>query len=114
MEAPAGSMAFEPTYSQIRRRLFVRRDSEVMPFFWRGLLPLLGLLGVTAYGISPFARQSIEAKVLHEVRAALDAQGMQWAQVSVTGQNVWLSGQLPASGVGDSALAAARQATCGT
>jgi outer membrane protein OmpA-like peptidoglycan-associated protein len=100
--------------TRVAQRRWVRRDSPVWPFVWRGLLPLLGLLLVAIYALGPFARGAIESRVLRETRAALDAGGFGWAAVSVSGQQVSLSGVQPASGAGDAALAAARAATCPT
>lgn len=114
MEFPAGSMALEVAHGDGRRRLLVRRESTVVPFFWRGFLPLLGLVAVAAYGIGPFARQWIESDVQRQIRAVLDAQDMQWVKLEVSGQDVWLSGSMPAAGLDDHALEAARKAACDT
>lgn len=66
------------------------------------------------YAAMPFARQQIKARVSRETRNLLDAQGYQWVNLAVAGQQVRLSGA-PASGAaGEAALLLARQAKCGT
>jgi outer membrane protein OmpA-like peptidoglycan-associated protein len=94
--------------------LWLRHDRPVWPFVWRGLLPVLGLLGVAAYGLTGFANDSIEATVKREVRLQLDAEGLPWASMEVSGQRVRLGGTPPHEGGGNSALAIARAATCPT
>lgn len=109
--ANAFSSAAQTTVVTARRR-WVRRDRPVWPFVWRGLLPVLGLLTLGRYALESFARDDIQATVRHEVRAALDAQGMGWVQLDVSGQNVVLGGVQPAAGRGDAALLLARLTTC--
>jgi outer membrane protein OmpA-like peptidoglycan-associated protein len=98
----------------ITTQRFVRRVGGVSPFVWRGLLPLLGLAGVTWFGIAPFASRDIEATVAREVRAQLVDKDMAWVKTVVSGQEVLLSGTPPRAGAGDDALAVARAATCPT
>ena len=47
-----------------------------------------------------------------QTRSDLAAQGYEWTQVAVSGQDVWLSGIQPALGAGEAALAIARAAAC--
>ena len=94
------------------RRWLVRRDAPVWPFVWRGLVPLLGLLALAAFAFWSFAPTDIEASVLRETRAQLDARGMAWAELAVSGQDVVVRGIPPASGHGEQALTLARAATC--
>lgn len=94
------------------RRWLVRRDAPVWPFVWRGLLPLLALLALAAFAFRAFAPDTIEASVERETRAQLDARGMRWAELAVSGQDVVLTGTPPAAGEGEQALALARAATC--
>jgi outer membrane protein OmpA-like peptidoglycan-associated protein len=96
------------------RRLVLRSHSVLLPFVWRGLLPLLGLLLVLLYALWPFARGTIEATVTRETRLALDQAGFGWVTLSVSGQQLRLSGAQPQAGAGDQALAVARTATCPT
>jgi OmpA-OmpF porin, OOP family len=98
------------TTAKTRRLLW--RDPPVWPFFWRGLLPLLGLLALMLYAWWPFARSEIEATVRERTRAALDAEGFSWVQLQVDGQNVMLTGIEPAPGTGDLAMQLARDAQC--
>ena len=106
------SSAGTAVVTRTTRRWLVRRDAPVWPFVWRGLLPLLGLLGLAAFAFWSFAPADIESSVLRETRAQLDAKGMNWADLSVSGQDVLVRGTPPASGDGDEALAVARAATC--
>lgn len=56
----------------------------------------------------------IEAEVLAQTRALLDAKGHQWAKLEVSGQHVVLSGTPPAAGAGEAVLDLARSVTCPT
>ena len=103
-----------PGDSTSRRRLLVRCEPPAWPFVWRGLLPVLGLIALAWFALAPFARESIEATVRQQVRAALDARGFRWVDVTVSGQHVLLAGTQPSAGAGDAALALARDATCPT
>ena len=105
-EATAAALA------HVVRRRWVRRETPLWPFVWRGLLPLLGLLALGRYAFESFAPHDVQANVHHEVRAALDGQGFDWVQLDVSGQNVALSGEQPAPGRGDAALLLARLTTC--
>jgi outer membrane protein OmpA-like peptidoglycan-associated protein len=90
---------------------WVRRDPP-LPFLWGGLWPLLALLLLLAFALLPFAKGHIEKSVLNEVRDSLDAQGHRWTQLSVSGQNVTLTGVPPTAAAADEALSLARAATC--
>lgn len=96
------------------RHQLVWRDPPVWPFAWRGLLPLAGLALVALFALGPFARGTIQGSVEREVREQLNAAGFGWAALSVSGQNVTLSGEEPAPGAGERASARARSATCAT
>jgi outer membrane protein OmpA-like peptidoglycan-associated protein len=98
----------------LQRHLLVWRDPPPWPFLWRGLVPLLILALAAAFALGPVARQWIEATVQRETRAQLDAAGYRWVQVAVSGQNVRLSGEAPATDAGSRALALARAVTCPT
>ena len=106
------SAAGTAVITRTTRRWLVRRDAPVWPFVWRGLLPLLALLALAAFAFRAFAPDTIEASVERETRAQLDARGMRWAGLSVSGQDVVLSGTPPAPGDGDQALTLARATTC--
>lgn len=96
------------------KRLLVRRDRVMLPFVWRGLLPLVGLLVVIGYGIGPFARDGIETQVHAETRSALDLRGFRWVDLRVNGQSVHLSGMPPVPAAAEEARRVAAAATCGT
>jgi outer membrane protein OmpA-like peptidoglycan-associated protein len=106
--------ASQVTTTTVRRRLLVRRDADVLPFVWRGLLPTLGLLLVGAYAVWPFARQTIEAEVRSHVESRLQQDGFGWAQIAVTGQHVVLTGAPPALADGPRAIESALGAQCPT
>lgn len=110
--AGAGLHAVAQTTTHSRTRRWVRRDQPVTPFVWRGLLPVLGLLGLGLYAAMPFARTDIEDTVRTQVRSQLDQAGFGWAQLAVSGQHLVLSGQAPDAATADAALAHARQASC--
>ncbi len=105
----AGSSAITSTTVTIRR--WVRRDTP-LPFLWAGLWPLLGLILITVFALGPLAKGRIERSVRNEVRDTLDEQNHRWAQMSVSGQNVVLSGVPPSASAGDEAMSVARAATC--
>ena len=102
------------TVARTVQRKWIRSDAAASPFVWAGLLPVLGLALVNAYAVLPFARNHIERTVLNETRAKLDAQGMSWAELMVSGQHVIVRGSPPDAGAGDAALASARSTTCPT
>src|SRR6266436_5743622 len=80
--------------------LLIWRDPPVWPFVWRGLLPLLALALAASFALGPVARNWIEGPVRRETRAQLDAASFGWVGLSVSGQNVTLSGEEPAAGAG--------------
>lgn len=106
--------ALSSTVSRSVQRRWVRRDTPVQPFVWGGLLPLLGTALVYAYAVLPFASKDIQGTVQQEVRTALDARGLSWAELRVSGQHVFLTGSPPDTAGGDAAMEAARAATCPT
>jgi OmpA-OmpF porin, OOP family len=95
-------------------RAWRRVDPPAWPFAWRGLLPVVLLFGVGAWGLTRFASNTIEASVRDHLEAALQARGDQWVHVAVSGQQVVLSGEAPSDPAGDHALAAAAATTCPT
>lgn len=111
-QASSGGAAGGRTQVHSRTRRWVRHDRPVLPFVWRGLLPLLGLLGLGLYAAMPFARTDIEDTVRTQVRSQLDQAGFGWAQLAVSGQHLQLSGPAPDAAAADAALAHARQASC--
>ena len=96
------------------RHQLVWRDPPVWPFMWRGLLPLAALALLTVFALGPFARGTVQAGVEQEVREQLRTAGFAWVDVHVSGQSVGLSGEEPAAGAGERAVALARSATCPT
>jgi hypothetical protein len=91
------------------RRYWMRSEQAQLPFVWSGLLPLVGLACLILYAVLPFAREEIQAAVHDNTRATLDAAGLQWVELSVSGQNVELSGTLPAARGGRSESSARRE-----
>lgn len=103
------------TIRETRRvRRLVRARPPAASFVPGGLLPLLGLLLLLIYGVSCFARGSVEGVVRDEVKSALQGQGLDWATVEVSGQNVLVGGTPPSSVHGARALLAAERTTCPT
>lgn len=98
----------------LERHLVVWRDPPILPFAWRGLLPLLALAAATVFAVIPFARNAIQGTVQHEIRQQLVAAGDGWASVAVSGQAVRLSGIAPSAAAGAAALQLARSASCPT
>lgn len=96
------------------RHQLVWRDPPVWPFMWRGLLPLVALALLTVFALGPFARGTVQAGVEQEVREQLRTAGFAWVDVHVSGQSVSLTGEEPAAGAGERAVALARGATCPT
>jgi len=92
----------------------IRRDPPVWPFLWRGLLPLAVLAIVAVFGLGPAASEWIEGSVQRDTRAQLNAAGFSWVGLTVSGQEVTLSGEEPAAGAGERALALAEAARCRT
>jgi outer membrane protein OmpA-like peptidoglycan-associated protein len=103
-----------PSAAVLQRHLLVWRDPPVLSFVWLGLLPLLILAIATVFALIPFARNSIQGTVEHEVRAQLAASGYGWVTVSASGQVVILSGAAPAADAGAAAIQLAKAATCPT
>jgi hypothetical protein len=97
-------------YSQAR--LWYRHGKIIRPFFFHGFWPVLGLALLGLYAFGPFASNEIESNVRRETAAALAGNGIGWARVSVSGQDVFLSGDEPAPGAGDRAMQVAREARC--
>lgn len=100
--------------SVIRQRQIIRRDTVIWPFVWRGLLPSLGLLALTLYGVWPFARDEIEANVKQSIEHTLGDHGLDAVKVNVSGQHVLLTGALPQGVTTFEVLALAQKATCPT
>ncbi len=106
-----GNGSHSSTSTTLTTRRWVRRDTP-LPFLWAGLWPLLGLVLLTVFALGPLAKGRIEKSVRNEVRDTLDEQNHRWAQLSVSGQNVSLSGVPPSISAGDEAMSVARAATC--
>src|SRR5437773_11827769 len=94
--------------------LLIWRDPPVWPFVWRGLLPLAALALAVSFASGPVARNWIEGAVQRETREQLDAAGFGWVGLSVSGQNLTLSGGEPAPGSGERAITVAKAARCAT
>jgi outer membrane protein OmpA-like peptidoglycan-associated protein len=98
----------------LQRHLIVWRDPPALPFVWRGLLPLLVLVIAVVFALLPFARNSVQGTVGHEVSEQLSAAGYGWVNVAVSGQAVRLSGTTPTADAGPAAIRLAQAATCPT
>src|SRR2546429_4025767 len=94
--------------------LLIWREPPAWPFVWRGLLPLVALALTASFAAGPVARNWIEGAVQRETREQLDAAGFGWVGLSVSGQNLTLSGEEPAPGSGERAIAVAKAARCAT
>ena len=102
------------TRSLARQRLLVRKSGAGWPYVWRGLLPSLALTLLGWYAMGPFARHEIEDNVRRSITQAFADKGLGEVVVSVSGQQVLLTGHL-APGVNTrDALDIARAATCPT
>ena len=96
-----------------RIRRYRRADRPVGPWFPGGLLPLLALAVLALFGVTVFA-QSIENAVGERVRTTLDREGLRWASLEVSGQNVLLYGAPPSPREGERARRLAEDTTCPT
>lgn len=94
--------------------LLIWREPPAWPFVWRGLLPLVALALTASFASGPVARNWIEGAVQRETREQLDAAGFGWVGLSVSGQNLTLSGGEPAPGSGERAITVAKAARCAT
>src|SRR3977135_3805575 len=102
------------TVAVLHPHLLIWRDPPVWPFVWRGLLPLAALGLAASFALGPVARNWIEGPVQRETREQLHAAGFGWVGLSVSGQNVMLSGGERAPGAGEGAMARVRAAPCAT
>jgi outer membrane protein OmpA-like peptidoglycan-associated protein len=96
------------------KRLMVRRDRITVPFVWRGLLPVLGLLVLGGYAVGPFANDVIEGTIDSELRHALGARGHGWVELNTRGQTAVLSGVPPHAGASEEAVSLAQSTLCTT
>jgi outer membrane protein OmpA-like peptidoglycan-associated protein len=108
----ASSVSKSTTTTTVRSRRYRRVAPPVWPFFPRGLLPLLGLLLLTAYGCTRFAKRDVEANVNAGIGAALASRGLGHLKMMVDGQEVHLSGTEQVAGEGAKAIALAKETTC--
>ncbi|MCA8902049.1 MAG: OmpA family protein [Hyphomonas sp.] len=77
----------------VRARRLVRRENH-LPFVPYGLLPGAGLLLALLFALWPFAG-AVQQAALNSAEASLAAHGIDWAEVSVDGQCVTLTGAPP-------------------
>jgi outer membrane protein OmpA-like peptidoglycan-associated protein len=98
----------------LQRHLLIRRDRAPWPFLWRGLLPTLALALLAAFALGPVARHWIQDTVAGEIRAQLDRADLRWVNLTVSGQEVVLSGEAANSDAGERAMVLARNAGCST
>jgi outer membrane protein OmpA-like peptidoglycan-associated protein len=98
----------------LRPHPLIWRDPPVWLFLWRGLLPLAALVLVAVFALGPAARDWIEGSVRRETREQLNAAGFGWVGLTVSGQDVTLSGEEPAAGAGERALALVERVRCRT
>lgn len=98
----------------VRERVWVRTPQPIWGFWWRGLLPLLGLLAVLLFGLTRFARSWIERRVEAQTAAQLAEKGYGWVRVAADGQNVRLRGVLPPGADPTAPIAYAEHTLCPT
>jgi outer membrane protein OmpA-like peptidoglycan-associated protein len=103
---------FNSTVQVTKTRYFQKLAEPRWPFMPWGLLPLLGLGAVTLFGVSSFAQGWIEKSVHDNTRAKLNASGLGWVKLAVSGQQVTLSGEEPKTGAGNLAIDTAKEALC--
>src|SRR5438874_317819 len=75
--------------------LLIWREPPAWPFVWRGLLPLVALALTASFAAGPVARNWIEGAEQRETREQLDAAGFGRGGLSVSGQNLTVSGGGP-------------------
>ncbi len=96
------------------RRRWRRVEQSALPFWPRGLLPLIGLLLLLLFALTFGAKSWVQSDVARSTRDALRDAGLGWVKVQVSGQNVHLTGVQPKSGDGDRAVSIASAAEGGT
>jgi OmpA-OmpF porin, OOP family len=87
-----------------RLRRYRRVSRASIPFFPIGFAAVLGLIGVGWFALVPFAQLRIEGTIREGAKARLEAAGLDWVEVGVSGQTVVLTGVPPAPEDADRAV----------
>nr|WP_321441556.1 OmpA family protein [uncultured Hyphomonas sp.] len=96
----------------MRSRRIARRNGH-LPFIPFGLVPLAGLGLLFLIALIPFAL-GVEGATKRAVTEALAANGIDWAETSVSGQSVTITGEAPSGAEAHRAGLIARKAASGT
>jgi OmpA-OmpF porin, OOP family len=89
-------------------------EKDRWPFVPWGLIPLVAMIALALFAFTRFASRDIEANVAQSVKASLQDKGLSFAKVSVSGQQVMLTGVQPTDAAGEAAVASAKAALCDT
>ena len=96
----------------MRSRRIARREGH-LPFVPFGLVPLAGLGLLFLIALIPFAL-GVQGATKRAVTDALAANGIDWAETSVSGQSVTITGDAPSGAEAHRARLIARKAASGT
>nr|WP_321511427.1 OmpA family protein [uncultured Hyphomonas sp.] len=96
----------------MRSRRIARREGH-LPFVPFGLVPLAGLGLLFLIALVPFAL-GVQGATKRAVTEALAANGIDWAETSVSGQSVTITGDAPSGAEAHRARLIARKAVSGT
>jgi outer membrane protein OmpA-like peptidoglycan-associated protein len=96
----------------MRSRRIARREGH-LPFVPFGLVPLAGLSLLFLIALIPFAL-GVQGATKRAVTEALAANGIDWAETSVSGQSVTITGDAPSGAEAHRARLIARKAASGT
>jgi outer membrane protein OmpA-like peptidoglycan-associated protein len=96
----------------MRSRRIARREGH-LPFVPFGLVPLAGLGLLFLIALVPFAL-GVQGATKRAVTEALAANGIDWAETSVSGQSVTITGDAPSGAEAHRARLIARKAASGT
>ncbi|MAB11496.1 OmpA family protein [Hyphomonas sp.] len=96
----------------MRSRRIARREGH-LPFVPFGLVPLAGLGLLFLIALIPFAL-GVQGATKRAVTEALAANGIDWAETSVSGQSVTITGDAPSGAEAHRARLIARKAASGT
>ena len=96
----------------MRSRRIARRDGH-LPFVPFGLIPLAGLGLLFLIALVPFAL-GVQSATKRAVTEALAANGVDWAETSVSGQSVRITGDAASGAEAHKALTIAKRASSAT
>ncbi|MEQ1567954.1 MAG: OmpA family protein [Myxococcota bacterium] len=78
-----------------RGRRFRKVERSSISFFPAGFFGLVGLAAVSLFALFPFAQLRVEGAIRDRVRARLDAEGLHWVDIGISGRTVYLTGAPP-------------------